>query len=345
MHAGISCDAAPWYLAPVIVGGSGGSGTRGVALLLESLGVRMACVGEPSLMDPGVCKAPCNPAADCGLLSSFRGGDGLGWLRANFSRAHAPCDDVDHVAVAESANRSSLDHCGGSKAAALSLLHTAVRPPFRQPLRWGMKNPHSTYYVNVLRATYFPCLVYINTVRDLDVMVTTSKHFSSRVQEAVRFGVLHESEGEELVAVGEASRRRERASAPTMHHFYGSFVRDVNLGLDVWLRRCLPGRSAHVPLQRMVALSRSAPGCALDVARSLAQALRMEVGTVLNQTLRFSVASLPLVTKSLAEARAQLDGARGADARQQQQRLATWGWPGGSALEPAACVSGSLLLK
>ena len=42
-----TCENAPWYQAPVIVGGSGGSGTRGVALLLESLGVRMACVGEP----------------------------------------------------------------------------------------------------------------------------------------------------------------------------------------------------------------------------------------------------------------------------------------------------------
>ena len=74
--------------------------------------------------------------------------------------------------------------CGGSKAAALRLLQRAVRPEFRQPLRWGLKNPHSTYYVDVLRATFFPCLVYINTVRDLEDMVAGSKHFSGRVHEA-----------------------------------------------------------------------------------------------------------------------------------------------------------------
>ena len=33
------CQRAPWWTAPVIVGGSGGSGTRGSVLLLQRLGV------------------------------------------------------------------------------------------------------------------------------------------------------------------------------------------------------------------------------------------------------------------------------------------------------------------
>ena len=45
-----TCANAPWYTAPVIVGGSGGSGTRGVALLLEALGVAMACMTPDFLM-------------------------------------------------------------------------------------------------------------------------------------------------------------------------------------------------------------------------------------------------------------------------------------------------------
>ena len=58
----------------------------------------MACVSEPSLIDPAICETPCNPAADCGLINSFRGGDGLGWLRNNFSHVDDACDDVDRAA-------------------------------------------------------------------------------------------------------------------------------------------------------------------------------------------------------------------------------------------------------
>ena len=35
-------------------------------------------------------------------------------------------------------------------------------------------------------------MVFINTVRDLDVMVRTAKHFDARVQEAVRYGVMRD---------------------------------------------------------------------------------------------------------------------------------------------------------
>ena len=44
---------------------------------------------KPSLTDPSQCDLPCNAAADCGLISSYRGGDGLGWLRLNFVHDHA----------------------------------------------------------------------------------------------------------------------------------------------------------------------------------------------------------------------------------------------------------------
>ena len=325
------CDAStPWYLAPVIVGGSGGSGTRGMAMLLESLGVRMACVSggsggssdeKPSLTDPSQCDLPCNAAADCGLISSYRGGDGLGWLRLNYSRVHGPCDEVDHAAVAFAANKSDPELCGGSKAAAARLLRSAVRPQYRKPLRWGLKNPHSTYYVNVLRATVFPCLVYVNTVRDLDGLVSASKHFGSRVQEAMRFGVLGEKEGDALARLAEATPKLRTTVA--MQAFYGGFVRDVNLNLEAWLRRCLPGRSVHVPLQRMVALAPRSPGCVFAVARPLALALRLEEAEVVNSIRRFAAASLPLVRESLAKARGR--------------RTTNYSWPTGS-LQPAECV-------
>lgn len=301
----------------------------------------MACVSEPSLIDPAICETPCNPAADCGLINSFRGGDGLGWLRNNFSHVDDACDDVDRAAIEESSNKTNPDLCGGSKKAALRLLQHAVRPQFRQPLRWGMKNPHSTYYVNVLRATYFPCLVYVNTVRDLDVMVSTSKHFSSRVQEAMRFGMLGEASGATLIAGSEANRRTRLAHAAPMQRFYGTFLRNVNVGLEVWLQRCLPGRSVQVPLQRMVALAPHAPSCVHAVARPLAHALRLELAFVLNATRAFAAQSLPLVQKSLAEAYAEQQRAAN-DSLVDVDRV-KWRWPEGSTLEPTACQG--VLLK
>ena len=327
-----ACDSAPWYHAPVIVGGSGGSGTRGVVTLLENLGVHMACVSRPSLTDPAVCNLPCNPAADCGIINSFRGGDGLGWLRDNFSHVNDPCDVVDHAAVYESSNRSDADLCGGSKAAALHMLQHAVRPQFRHPLRWGMKNPHSTYYVNVLRAAFFPCLVYVNTVRDLDAMVTTTKHFSNRVQEAMRFGIIGEGAGMSLITSGEASRRQRLVNAIAMQAFYGRFLHDVNVGLDAWLQRCLPGRSVHIPLQRMVALTPHGPSCLYAIVRPLAHALKLDMPFVLNATRAFASTSLPLVRKSLAEGQAFA-----LEHRHNASSARLWRWPDGSALEPRVC--------
>ena len=175
------CDAPQWWEAPVIVGGSGGSGTRGVVMLLESLGVRMACINSTllSLTEPRLCMLPCNPASDCALINSFRG-PGTSWMRDNFS--HAAACHVDPTDVEASSNASNSEMCGGSKSAALRRLREAVRPEYRHPLRWGLKNPHSTYYVNVLRI-FFPCLVYVNTVSaklcpcphaSLHVLVTSS---------------------------------------------------------------------------------------------------------------------------------------------------------------------------
>ena len=58
------CPSAPWWTAPVIVEGSGGSGTRGSALLLSRLGVGMTC--EDSILDPNVIseRKHCNDAHD-----------------------------------------------------------------------------------------------------------------------------------------------------------------------------------------------------------------------------------------------------------------------------------------
>ena len=67
---------------------------------------------------------------------------------------------------------------------------------------------------------------------------------------------------------------------------------------------------------------------AKSVPRPLAHALRLEASVVLNATRHFAAASLPLVQKSLAEARATAAAAP----------AAAWRWPAASDLEPEACA-------
>eukprot|EP00966_Prymnesium_polylepis_P203240 4708333-Prymnesium_polylepis.1 len=125
----------------------------------------------------------CNSAADCKFLSSFRTPSpyALSFLHANHTRSpdgtRACGADAQLLRLAVDAPVSN--GCGGTKARALSLMRDAVRPQYRQPLRWGMKNPHATYYANALR-DLFPCMVMVNTVRDLAEMGRSMKHYYSR---------------------------------------------------------------------------------------------------------------------------------------------------------------------
>lgn len=321
-----ACDATPyWYHAPVIVGGSGGSGTRGVLLLLEQLGVKMACSSstKPSLEDKDVCELPCNRAEDCALINALRPAendtnrDALGWLAHNFSQAHSCHANPERVQSAMRVHGGER-YCGGSQTAAMEWLKQAVRPEYRLPYRWGLKNPHSTYHVSDYRVM-FPCLVYVNTVRDLDVMVALNDHFENRVNEAERYGFITTEANREIL--------RARKGSLTTSNFLGSFLTRVNLRLEAWLQQCMAGRGVHVPLQRMVALAPQQPRCVDAVARPLALALRLPESHVRNVTHTFAASSLALVQRSIAEAHKAVPPP---DPRR-------WRWPPGSPLEPSEC--------
>ena len=45
----------------------------------------------------------------------------------------------------------------------LTALRASILPAYRQPLRWGMKNPHSTYTLSLL-LRYFPCLACVHSL-------------------------------------------------------------------------------------------------------------------------------------------------------------------------------------
>lgn len=203
-----------------------------------------------------------------------------------------PWCSIHSEAALDDAMSKPAEVCGGSKQAAIARLREMVAPQHRRPLRWGLKNPHATYYANVL-FRLFPCMVFVNTVRDLPVMVRTAKHFESRVQEAVRYGV-----------ISEASVKSHKSSLESSQRFYGSFLKRVNGGLHRWLTRCEPHRYAHMPLQRLVILGAD-PGsaCFKAVMGPMFRALHIEqTPDTINATSRFLAKSLSTVKSSLREA-------------------------------------------
>jgi len=218
------CARAPWWTAPVIVGGSGGSGTRGAVLLLQQLGVGMACedaIFDTKLFDPAT---HCNRAKDFDLMGGRRQRmPPLVWFTAsqNRSEPHQPSCSVDGGEVAHAPTHRACAcacACACARACAcacacliltlrlspslslnlrldlrpspssmpgqveslskaleanpsekgfsmerLTALRASILPAYRQPLRWGMKNPHSTYILSLL-LRYFPCLACVHSL-------------------------------------------------------------------------------------------------------------------------------------------------------------------------------------
>ena len=138
------CSTAPWWTAPVLIGGSGGSGTRGSALLLHRLGVGIACLeGSPEAAAIAGVAEHCNKAMDFGLLAGrARRAAPLAWL-ADASNASHDASSSASCAVSDEQSsdllfrtvtkRKSL----GTLASALLLLRRNVRPEYQRPLVRG----------------------------------------------------------------------------------------------------------------------------------------------------------------------------------------------------------------
>lgn len=277
-------------------------------MLLDKMGVAIACV-TPTFLDADAartCDLKCNAAADCPIINTFRTSDrgAVSWLRAtrgsNLTFSASPSTCAADAKSLEEALSWPTEHCGGSKRDALRKLRDAIAPQHRVAWRWGFKNPHSVYYVNALRAL-FPCMSYVNTLMDLDMMVRRRKHFASRVAEARRYGI-----------VNEVNLRHVSATLTNSQRFYGAYVRQVNLRLHGWLWRCLPGRFAHVSIQRIVIQGAGADSddggsrhkkCLNAAINPLLRAIAMpRTPSIVNATEHFLLASLPTVRHSLDEA-------------------------------------------
>ena len=259
------CETAPWWTAPVIVGGSGGSGTRGSLLLLSHLGVGMACTGRLFDRDVFNERQYCNNATDFSLLGGYSVWK-QSWLRTPLN-----CT----VGVREAALMLSAPAgAKGLTASHLSSIRRAVLPAYRQRLRWGMKNPHATYTPNVL-LRFFPCMLHFNTMRDLPEMVRNMDHMRHRENEARTFGMLPPNAMQTIAS---------------QQSFLAMYLYRVNVGLREWADRCMaPHQAIFVPVMRIARCHSHV--CTKSAAFALAHALRHDVNTTMDATEAYATAS------------------------------------------------------
>ena len=275
------CLKAPWWTAPVIIGGSGGSGTRGSALLMHRLGVGITC--EHSILDPGIVseREHCNPANDFDLLSGKpRRAPSLVWLvgGANTSSCAVTDAQCSNLLFSDARLNTSTD---------LVNLRRAVLPQYRKNLRWGMKNPHFTYMHKWL-VRVFPCMVYVHTMRGVPEMVRNADHLANRFTEAASFGLLPQNVS-----------KQPRVSA-AVQLWLAEYLLQVNLGLAWWASRCVPHQIVYLPVMKM---SRCiTDSCNAFHTEQLAHVLRLDPNMTLRQVQAFALASHEVTLRSHNEA-------------------------------------------
>jgi len=272
------CPSAPWWTAPVIIGGSGGSGTRGSALLMHRLGVGITC--EHSILDPSVVSElqHCNHANDFDLLSGKpRRAPSLVWLVGGANTSSCAVTDAQCSSLLAQPNTSSD----------LINLRRAVLPQYRKNLRWGMKNPHFTYMHKWL-VRVFPCMAYVHTLRGVPEMVRNADHLTNRFTEAASFGVLPQN------------ATKERRVSATVQARLADYLLLVNSGLAWWASRCMPHQIVYLPVMKISrCISNS---CSAFNAEQLARVLRLDPNETLRQVQAFAVASHNVTLRSHAEA-------------------------------------------
>lgn len=289
------CAAAPWWTAPLVVGGSGGSGTRASVLLAARLGVGMAC--ERPLFDPAVLdeRSHCNRASDFDLLGGKPMREPpLVWLGTG-------CELEDDL-LARRLNAS--DGTGkGLDATSLRALRFGLLPQFRRPLRWGMKNPHAIYLLKLL-LRFFPCMVYVNTLRELPEMVRNMDHLRNRFEEADTYGLLQQSVAEGPLGAKQA--------------WLAGYLIRINSGLATWAARCIPPQRI-IYLSTMRLARCISDTCTAFVATRLANSLGLDP----NSTHR-AVGEFAWSSHKLVETSAQQSAARPLLVRTQNGTPLTW---------------------
>ena len=161
-----------WWHAPVVVAGTGGSGTRGVVEALQ----------EQDVFILGTDKKSCdrNSAFDTTCLNSCG--------HSNRQSIETYLDASARVAYEWLSFQDVPARCGKDDATKISASKALKGIPkkYRQRWKWGWKHPHLMYSVAELRSV-FPCLHFIHTLRDpRDMAAVPREHLANRANEWTR---------------------------------------------------------------------------------------------------------------------------------------------------------------
>lgn len=147
-------DLRAAYGDPIVVGGTGGSGTRSVALILAAGGVRM---GDRL-----------NAESDAKYLAAFDWQHGREILAPMVGEPHEVGGAAGHAAHDRAFRRAVRAHID------------AEHQPLHPGQRWGWKHPHSYLLIPYLRR-HFPGLRFVHVVRDgRDMALSTNQRQTGR---------------------------------------------------------------------------------------------------------------------------------------------------------------------
>ena len=168
--SGLVFCAREWETSPVVVGGTGGSGTRGVVQVLQNLGVYMHPPLKSSLFRDCYNGDPLDntcmfPVLATGSNSSMFSSDSKTWL------TNATC--APHSQPSQRLCRTDLG----------SHYFDSVPGENRRPYYWGWKNPRTMYHLEVLYELY-PNLLFIHVLRNpMDMASAQWQHLKHRAKE------------------------------------------------------------------------------------------------------------------------------------------------------------------
>ena len=170
LEPSLAAAACEWWQAPVIIGGTGGSGTRGVVKHAQSRGVfilgtdKQACV--PNIAMDTNCVEGCKVAGIPNSLTTYVDGTLVGGV-------NDPPNDMEEAAAT----------CRDPDRAIRALRR--IPQSNRKKWAWGWKHPKTMYRVAELRSV-FPCLHYVHVMRDpRDMAAVPHEHIQYRAGEII----------------------------------------------------------------------------------------------------------------------------------------------------------------
>ena len=182
IHAPVNATKDAWIQAPVVIGGTGGSGTRGVVESLQRMGIYVAPL-DKRLKESCLNAEMDNHCMSNSLYLVPGSPDYLSWLR-----------DLECRRAQFLGEPACLKLNYGARQYVNS-----IPMKNRYPHRWGWKHPKTSYQMMTLIAMY-PELLFIHVVRNpLDMAAT---HYQHIFQRAGEFMAMHggADRSEELMA-------------------------------------------------------------------------------------------------------------------------------------------------